>query len=375
MTINAHDSNLLIILDEPFAGVTNDFVPYMIETLEAMKKNHNIILVTNDHVHALATAATNIIHVSSMDRSSVRVKKNCPSQGNSNDNVPEDEDKGVLMDRQDAIDVFSTGAEYKFQQTTGSIVGHLKEFLRFFWDVELVAQKSFFFSLALFTCGTYALYIVMYWNSQVESSALVLIANTILSFFCLNPFLLSLVDWRNAMVEEGEALVHSSIQMNRTLKTIVTMLLLLVLSLIMFGVANLVVEDDSLARTEIWVGLFTDLVFTLAPRICLSNFTSLDLHEVQLLGGLPFLGNLFFSTTYSPGGGLEGLTQLRYLFPRFYLWCIVPGVEAVMIGCPNDDSPIMLYMCLASLVGVVLFLLVMAVSRLATRKLRLVCLS
>ena len=36
-------SDLLIALDEPFAGVTDDFVPFIIERLEEMRLKHNIL--------------------------------------------------------------------------------------------------------------------------------------------------------------------------------------------------------------------------------------------------------------------------------------------------------------------------------------------
>jgi ABC-type Mn2+/Zn2+ transport system ATPase subunit len=42
-------SGLLIVLDEPFAGVTDDFVPFIVERLNTMRKKQNILLVTNDH--------------------------------------------------------------------------------------------------------------------------------------------------------------------------------------------------------------------------------------------------------------------------------------------------------------------------------------
>jgi ABC-type multidrug transport system ATPase subunit len=42
--------DLLICLDEPFAGVTDDFVPFILERLKIMSKTHNLLLVTNDHV-------------------------------------------------------------------------------------------------------------------------------------------------------------------------------------------------------------------------------------------------------------------------------------------------------------------------------------
>ena len=64
-------SDLLIVLDEPFAGVTDDFVPYIMERLDEMRIKHNILLVTNDHVAALTKMADSTITVSAIDRSKV----------------------------------------------------------------------------------------------------------------------------------------------------------------------------------------------------------------------------------------------------------------------------------------------------------------
>jgi ABC-type uncharacterized transport system ATPase subunit len=48
---------LLIVLDEPFAGVTDDFVPWITEQLKQMRENHNVLLVTNDHVEVCVPLA------------------------------------------------------------------------------------------------------------------------------------------------------------------------------------------------------------------------------------------------------------------------------------------------------------------------------
>lgn len=53
----ASQDNLLIVLDEPFAGVTDDFVPFIVERLNQMRIKHNILLVTNDHVETLKKMA------------------------------------------------------------------------------------------------------------------------------------------------------------------------------------------------------------------------------------------------------------------------------------------------------------------------------
>ncbi len=42
--------NLLIVLDKPFVGVTEDSIPFIVAQLKEMRKEHNMLLVTNDHV-------------------------------------------------------------------------------------------------------------------------------------------------------------------------------------------------------------------------------------------------------------------------------------------------------------------------------------
>ena len=69
----ATQDNLLIVLDEPFAGVTDDFVPFIVGRLNEMRKKHNILLVTNDHVQTLKEMADNTVTVSAIDRSKVQI--------------------------------------------------------------------------------------------------------------------------------------------------------------------------------------------------------------------------------------------------------------------------------------------------------------
>ena len=69
----ALQDNLLIILDEPFAGVTDDFVPFIVERLNEMREKHNVLLVTNDHVETLKKMADNTITVSAINRGKVRI--------------------------------------------------------------------------------------------------------------------------------------------------------------------------------------------------------------------------------------------------------------------------------------------------------------
>ena len=55
------------------------------------------------------------------------------------------------------------------------------------------------------------------------------------SSFCVNPYLMALVEWRNAMNEEAAALVHASKGMNKALKTVLTISIIFIVSWIEFG--------------------------------------------------------------------------------------------------------------------------------------------
>lgn len=106
----AAQENLLIVLDEPFAGVTDDFVPFIVGRLNEMRKNHNILLVTNDHVETLKGMADNTVTVSAIDWTKVKV--------NDRDGV----------DRELALLAMSVGDEYTFTSTDKD--------LKFFRNVE-----------------------------------------------------------------------------------------------------------------------------------------------------------------------------------------------------------------------------------------------
>ena len=76
---------------------------------------------------------------------------------------------------------------------------------------------------------------------------------------------------------------------------------------------------------------------------------------VETFAIIPFLFLLFFSTAFSPGSGLPGIKALRYLFSRFYFWCMVDGVKDQMEGCPADPQINMLLLCLSGLSTVLVF--------------------
>ena len=328
----ASQSELLIVLDEPFSGVTEDFVPFITERLTEMREKHNILLVTNDHVDVLKEMADNIITVSAIDRSVVKVNGR----------------EGV--DREKAIAALSIGDVYKYEASNAD--------LKFFLDVE-VTSNSDLLGVAMFTVFAFGLFLSSYWDSSPDSGALVLVAGGIIAFFCVNPYLLSLVEWRNAMFEEAEALMHASKGMNKALKLCLTLTVVLTISVIEFGCVNAVI--DGFSSVKFWVAMIMDSGSLTFPLLAMGLYTKLPFQTAQILGSLPFLLMIFFSTTFSPGAGIPVLKELRYLFSRFYLWCMIPGVQDDMEGCPDEDLNI-LYLILSGFVGITLFALVLAVS-------------
>ena len=324
-----NQSELLIVLDEPFAGVTDDFVPFIQKRLEEMRQKHNILLVTNDHVATLTNMADNTLTVSAIDRMTVQLN-----------------DRPVKVDREKAIYALSVGDEYVYSASAAD--------LKFFLDVE-VYNSSDLIGIAVFTCFAFSLFLLTFWDSGEDSQALILIAGSLVSYFCVNPYLLSLVEWRNAMLEEADALVHSSKGVNKTLKALLTVLLTFIITLIEFGVVNGVV--NGLSGVKFWVAMLFDQSSLTFPLICLGLFTALPFQAAQILGTLPLLLMIFLSTTYSPGAGVPVIKELRYMWSRFYFWCMVPSIQDEMEGCPAEDINI-LYLILASSLGLFCFLCV-----------------
>merc|ERR1712194_496605 len=118
----------------------------------------------------------------------------------------------------------------------------------------------------------------------------------------------------------------SSVQSMLALKTVVSLTLIVVL--------DTHVTNDA----EMWVGMLFDLASLTLPFICFGLYSTLPLQIVQTVASMPFLFMIFFSGTFSPGAGVEGIKGLRFLFSRFYLWCRLPRVEDNMDGCPSDDE-------------------------------------
>ena len=324
----ANQCGLLILMDEPFAGVTDDFVEFIVGRIERMSKQHNVVVVTNDHIHVLTKMARNTISVSAVDRSVVTVNEM------------------EQVNRQSVKLTLTKGDDFVVQSTN--------EDFKFFLDVEILSNRSLL-SVCIVSVLYMALFIVTFWNSETNLSALVLIAATLVSIISINPYLASLVAWRNAMIDETEALMHFSKHMNGGLKVSLTLLLVLIISLAEFGVVNAVLKDG-VKDIGICVGIITDLLSITLLLIVLAVFTNWQFQMVQIFGGLPNLFMIFFSSTFSPASGFEGVKELRYLFPRFYLWCILPGVQHFMEGCPSNSQWSLLYMIMTAFLGVFVYL-------------------
>jgi hypothetical protein len=309
-------------------------------------------------VEALKAMADNTITVSAIDRSIVQVNGT------------------TKVDREKAILALSVGDQYVYKASSAD--------LKFFFDVE-VASNGALIGVAAFTTFAYGLFLASFWDSSPESAALVVVAASIIAFFCLNPYLLALTDWRNYMSEEAEALLRkwilatslfslffvghfkysydtflisftrsdASKSMNKALKSLLTLLLIVIVSAVEYGCINAVV--DGLEDVNQWIAMLLDSASLTFPFMFFGLYTKLPFQAVQIFASMPFLFMIFFSTTFSPGSGVEGVKELRYLFARFYWFCIVPGVQDQMEGCPGDDV-LMLYMFLAAMVGLVMFL-------------------
>jgi hypothetical protein len=319
-------NDLLLVLDEPFAGVTDDFVPWIVNRLNEMRKRHNILLLTNDHVNTLKGMADNTITVSAIDRSKVQV--------NGLNNV--NRDKAILA--------LSVGDDFAYK-------GSMMDDLRFFLNVE-VFRNGGLVGVGVFTIFVFSLFLATFWNSSPSQAALIYVASSMVAFFCLNPYLLTLADWRNFMNEEAEALLHSSKSNNKIMKSMLTLLLFLLVSLIEWGCVNGVV--DGFEGGEFFVGMLIDALSLISPFLFFGLYTKLPFEAVEMFSLMPFLFMIFFSTTFSPGSGVNGLKELRYLFTRFYFFCSIPTVQDSMEGCPDSDLNT-LYLILSGFIFTVMF--------------------
>jgi len=155
-------SDLLIVLDEPFAGVTDDFVPFITARLYEMQRKHNLVLVTNDHVDVLTKMADSTITVSAIDRSKVLID-------------------GKSHERELALHALAKGEG--FEPPTGS------RDLSFFARTEIFTSPQVILSLG-FTVFAMTLFLLSFWDSKPGQEALVLVAIQITGFFCFQPYII-----------------------------------------------------------------------------------------------------------------------------------------------------------------------------------------
>ena len=111
----------------------------------------------------------------------------------------------------------------------------------------------------MFSVITFGLFILTFWNSQPGSEPLIIIASSLVAFFIGNPYIFTMVDWRNYMIEEADALLHSSKTMNKALKLGLALIVQLFISSVQYGVIQAVMVGDSLTSAYIFFGLTFDL--------------------------------------------------------------------------------------------------------------------
>jgi ABC-type branched-subunit amino acid transport system ATPase component len=66
-------SNLLLVLDEPFTGVKMDDVPFLVDRLNDLRERHYVLIATSDHTDTLKAIADVTVQLSTVDRSTVQV--------------------------------------------------------------------------------------------------------------------------------------------------------------------------------------------------------------------------------------------------------------------------------------------------------------
>lgn len=296
--------------------------------------------------------ADNIITVSAVDRTKVQIEGDF--QGD-DDYVFRKKSTPSFYDREKAIMALSVGDEYKYAPLS-------KEDLLFFWNTEVIGNGGVLTVLAN-VIFAFSLFVLTFWGSKDSSAALVLIAGSSISFFVLTPYMVSLTDWRNYMSEEAEALLHSSKAMNKFLKTMLTITMMVMISFLQYCVCQLTIEN--LKGWDFWIAMLFDNASVQFPFICFGLYTQLSHQLVEIFSGMPFLFMIFFSTTYSPGAGLPVIKELRYLFTRYYMFCMTPYVDMMMEDCPEDPQMNLMLLVFSGCLCVVLFTTFMAVAHCA----------
>ena len=81
------------------------------------------------------------------------------------------------------------------------------------------------------------------------------------------------------MIEEADALMHCSVQMNLFLKSCVTLLLLLIINVITFGVLLAVLDTPTTNNAGMWICMLFDSASLTLPFICIGLYSKLPLQE------------------------------------------------------------------------------------------------
>ena len=95
-----------------------------------------------------------------------------------------------------------------------------------------------------------------------------LIGLQLVAYFAINPFLISLADWRNTVTEEADALMHASVQTMMHLKSVVTLILLIVINVITFGCLIACLDTAATNDAGMWVSMLFDSASLTLPFIC-----------------------------------------------------------------------------------------------------------
>jgi hypothetical protein len=141
--------------------------------------------------------------------------------------------------------------------------------------------------------------------------------------------------------------------MNSFLKFTLTLILIIIISLLEYGFINVIMRD--LSNIKFWLAILCDNASGTFALMALGIYSNCPFEMVENLGVMPYLLMSFFSTTFSPGAGLPVIKELRYLFPRFYIWCMIPVVQDQMEGCPASETINFVYMILSSFLIVFIF--------------------
>ena len=89
--------------------------------------------------------------------------------------------------------------------------------------------------------------------------------------------------------------MHASKSMNKALKFLLTLFLVVLISLFEYGITVAVV--DGLSDFKFWVAIVMDSASMTFPLICLGLYTTLPFQAVEILGSMPFLFMIFLSTS------------------------------------------------------------------------------